>query len=287
MRIFIIAGEASGDLHASNLMKAFIKLNPDVSFNFIGGDLMTEVAGNKPMAHYREMNFMGLFDVLLNIFRIRKIFKSLKKSLQIDSPDAIVLVDYAGFNLRVAALASRLNISVFYYISPKVWAWRESRVKKLRRFVDKMFVIFPFEKSFYKSHNMEVEYYGNPLADAVADFQAHNRERSSSAKERSNFAGVRSDLPEDRPNFAQDRPNSAQDRPNFAQDRPNFAQERSLENKPIIALLAGSRKQEIRHCLPEMIEAGQSFSDMQLVVAGAPSVEPEIYQQIIGSANVK
>ena len=205
MRIFIIAGEASGDLHASNLMKAFIKLNPDVSFNFIGGDLMTEVAGTQPMTHYREMNFMGLFDVLLNIFRIRKIFKSLKKSLQIDPPDAIILVDYAGFNLRVAALASRLNISVFYYISPKVWAWRESRVKKLRRFVDKMFVIFPFEKSFYKSHNMEVEYYGNPLADAVTDFQAHHRERSDFAEERSNFA-------EERSNFAQKRSNSAEER---------------------------------------------------------------------------
>ncbi|MDA3822572.1 MAG: lipid-A-disaccharide synthase [Bacteroidales bacterium] len=239
MKYFIIAGEASGDLHASKLVSAIKEKDSVADFAFIGGNLMSSAADKSPIQHFSSMNYMGLFAVLRNISSLIRILKRMKSAILEYNPDVLILVDYAGFNLRMAKFASLKGLKVFYYISPKVWAWRKSRVKKLKRYVDKLFVIFPFEVEFFRAHGMEVEYNGNPLMDAIEDFNKKKLIRSE------------------------------------------FLKSNKLNETPVIALLAGSRKQEITNCLPEMIKAVNKFPDYQIVVAGAPSVDPSVYEEIL------
>ncbi len=170
MKYYLIAGETSGDLHGSNLMKELAVADSDAQFRYFGGDLMQSVGGDL-VKHYREMAFMGFLDVLLNIRTIKRNMDFCKKDLLQFQPDVLILIDYPGFNLRIAKFAKQNNIKVYYYISPKLWAWKESRVKKVKAFVDEMFTIFPFETEFYKKHNFEVNYVGNPLMDAIADYK--------------------------------------------------------------------------------------------------------------------
>ena len=170
MRYYVIAGEASGDLHGSNLMKELAVADSDAQFRYFGGDLMQQVGGNL-VKHYREMAFMGFLDVLLNIRTIKRNMDFCKKDLLQFQPDVLILIDYPGFNLRIAKFAKQNNIKVYYYISPKLWAWKENRVKKVKAYVDEMFTIFPFETEFYARHNFKVNYVGNPLMDAIADYK--------------------------------------------------------------------------------------------------------------------
>lgn len=244
MKYYLIAGEASGDLHASNLMKELYAIDPSAEFRFFGGDKMLEVGGTL-VRHFKEMAFMGLVDVIANIRTISKNLNFCKEDIRLWKPDTIILIDYAGFNLRIAEFAKGMGIKVFYYISPKVWAWKKSRIKKLKRFTDKLFVIFPFEVEFFKSHNMDVEYYGNPLMDSYSQF-------------------VESE-----------------------QKSLNFREEYQLNEKPVIALLSGSRKDEIKRCLPEMAKASKAFPEYQFVVAGAPSISDAFYQKILANTEIR
>jgi lipid-A-disaccharide synthase len=244
MKLFLIAGEASGDLHASNLMKCLKKLHPDADFRCFGGDLMQE-AGGTMAKHYREMAFMGIWEVIRNYGKIRKNIADCKADIIRYHPDALILVDYAGFNLRIAGFAKKRNYRVFYYISPKLWAWGKWRVSRVRKYVDRMFVNLPFEVDFYRDHGITAEYYGNPVVDSVA-------------------AGM-----------------------NVREDFASFIQHHSLAAKPIIALLAGSRKQEIDLCLPEMLSIIEHYHGYQFVIAGAPSLSPEFYQSYIEGKPVR
>jgi lipid-A-disaccharide synthase len=263
MKYFVIAGEASGDLHASYLMQGLKREDPAAEFTFIGGDLMSEAAASgsipdaaggdhmseaavsAPLFHYKEMNFMGFAVVLANFRKLNGILRDTKKAIGTVAPDAVILVDYAGFNLRIARYAHRMGIRVFYYISPKVWAWRKSRVKALKKYVDRLFVIFPFEVDFFREQGMEAEYHGNPLMDV-----AHG--------------------------FEQTRPS-----------RADFLSEHQLHDRPVIAFLAGSRRQEINSCLPEMIKAAAAFPGYQFVVAGAPSVDRDLYDQHLEGTGIR
>lgn len=239
MKYFLIAGEASGDLHGANLMAALKKEDPKAEFAFFGGDLML-AQGGKLLKHYREMAFMGFIPVLLNLRTILKNMKVCKEAIVEYKPDVVILIDYPGFNLDIAKFVkTKTNIPVHYYISPKVWAWKEYRVKSFRKYVDEMYCILPFEVDFFKKHNYKVNYVGNPTVDAIADY----REKSE------------------------------------GDTLEKFRAENSLEDKPIIAILAGSRQQEIKDNLKTMIEAAKDFTDYQLVIAGAPSITPEYYAQ--------
>ncbi len=238
MNYYIIAGEASGDLHASNLMKELKVVDPKAQFRCWGGDLMKE-QGATIVKHYRDLAFMGFTEVLMNLRTIFKNIDLCKKDISQNKPDVLILVDYPGFNLRIAEYAKTMGIKVFYYISPQVWAWKESRVHKIKRIVDKMFVILPFEKEFYQRYDYPVDFVGHPLLDAVNQFSI---------------------------------------------------QENSLplnSNKPIIALLPGSRKQEIATMLPLMLSMQKHYSDFQFVIAGAPSQNKEFYQTFIGDSEIK
>lgn len=238
-KIYLIAGEASGDLHASNLMKALLAEDQNIDFRFWGGDKMIAVADNC-VKHIRDLAFMGFVEVLMNIRTIFSNIRFCKEDILSFQPDALVLVDYPGFNLRIAEWARENGIKVYYYISPQVWAWKESRVKKIKASVDHMFVILPFEKDFYRKHQMEVEFVGHPLLDAIQDFQENSAASIESFRERYHIAS----------------------------------------DKPIIALLPGSRSQEIKVKLPIMLEAiGDSFPDYEVVIAGAPTKSGEFYQQ--------
>ncbi|KEY18419.1 lipid-A-disaccharide synthase [Kaistella antarctica] len=235
MKYYIIAGEASGDLHASNLMKSLLKKDSQAEFRFWGGDLMTAVAGFELVKHYRELAFMGFLEVAKNLGAILKNIKYCKKDLQHYQPDVLILVDYPGFNLRIAEFAKSLGIKVVYYISPQLWAWKEGRVEKIRKFVDEMLVILPFEKDFYKKHNVEAHFVGHPLLDAI------------------------SDLPEI--------------------DIDQFKKDNNLNAKEIIALLPGSREQEVTKMLELMLSIRPHFEEYQFVIAGAPSLPKEFYQK--------
>ncbi|MCT4604145.1 MAG: lipid-A-disaccharide synthase [Marinifilum sp.] len=244
MRYYIIAGEASGDLHASNLMKEIKEEDPAAEFRFWGGDLM-QAQGGELVKHYRETAFMGFVTVLKNLGKIRANFSLCEKDFLKYKPDVLILVDYPGFNLRMAKFAKKNGIRVHYYISPKIWAWKEGRVKKIKAYVDRMFTIFPFETEFYKKHNYEVSFGGNPLLDAI------------------------------------------ENRPNRGESFEDFTTKNKLSTKPIVALLAGSRKQEIERLLPVMLDVVDEFPDYQFVVAAAPSITKEFYSQVVGSRNVK
>lgn len=244
MKYFIIAGEASGDLHASNLMRQLKKQDSSAEFCFLGGDLM-QAQGGKMIKHYREMAFMGFVTVAKNLNTVLKNLADCKQAIVDFNPDKLILVDYPSFNLRIARFVKEnLKTPVYYYISPKIWAWKEYRIKDIKLYVDRMFTIFPFETEFYARHNYPVEYVGNPLIDSVCF------------------------------------------RPNQDQTFEEFRTMNSLQNKPIIALLAGSRKQEISACLPRMVEAASRFKDYQLVVSGAPGIDLEYYRSILKKTSV-
>ncbi len=244
MKYFLIAGEASGDLHASALLKGLLGEDPEADFLFIGGDRMADVAQKTPLQHYNGMNFMGFTAILRYFGRFRKLLQFTRHAIEKYDPDALILVDYAGFNLRMARFAAKRGTRVFYYISPKVWAWRKSRIRLLKRYVDRLFVIFSFEVDFFRQNGMEVEYHGNPLKDAIAQFQR------------------------------------------IKISREEFLTSNNLPDKPVIALLAGSRVQEIGACLPEMIRASGCFPEHQFVVAGAPSVDPNLYQSLLAGTGI-
>lgn len=241
MKFYIIAGEASGDLHASNLMKALKKVDTNATFRCWGGDLM-KAQGAILVKHYRDLAFMGFAEVAINIRTILGNINFCKKDILDHKPDALILVDYPGFNLRIAEFAHNAGIKVFYYISPQVWAWKKSRVFKIKKFVDRMIVILPFEKDFYARYDFDVDFVGHPLLDMIEDLPANNEQE--------------------------------------------FRQRNKLSDKPIIALLPGSRKQEIRKMLPLMLSVMPHFTEYQFVVAGAPSVESEFYSALTGNYKV-
>lgn len=244
MKYYLIVGEASGDLHASNLMRALKELDAEASFRFFGGDLMSGVGGTR-VKHYKELAYMGFIPVLLHLRTIFKNMDLCKKDIVDWNPDVVILVDYPGFNLKIAEyIKKHTDIPIYYYISPKIWAWKEYRIKNIKRDVDELFSILPFEVDFFKEHQYPIHYVGNPCVDAVDAYQK-----------------------------------------NHAESFGEFVASNSLSDKPIIALLAGSRKQEIKDNLPMMLEAAKPFVDKyQLVLAGAPGIDPAYYQQYIGSA---
>lgn len=243
MKYYLIVGEASGDLHASNLMKALKEQDAEAEFRFFGGDLMSAVGGTC-VKHYKELAYMGFIPVLLHLRTIFKNMEHCKQDIVAWRPDVLILVDYPGFNLKIAEYVKKhTDIPIYYYISPKIWAWKEYRIKNIKRDVDELFSILPFEVDFFKGHQYPIHYVGNPCVDAVAHFK--------DAKAESFLA---------------------------------FAQENALEEKPVIALLAGSRKQEIKDNLPDMLEAAKPFAEKyQLVLAGAPGIDPEYYQKYVNS----
>lgn len=241
MRYYIIAGEASGDLHASNLIAAIQKMDKNAVFRAWGGDLMA-AKGAEIVRHYRDLAFMGFAEVLMNI---RTIFRNLsfcKKDIVAFRPDVLVLVDYPGFNLRMASFAHKHNIKVAYYISPQIWAWKRNRIYTIRKVVDRMMVILPFEKEFYKKNKVEVDFVGHPLLDALEQKIAKSN---------------------------------------------NWIQEQGLDSRPIVALLPGSRKQEIKRMLLVMRLMADRFKDFQFVVGGAPSVDAAVYHDLIDGFDIK
>ena len=241
MKYYIIAGEASGDLHGSNLMKALYKEDPSAEIRFWGGDLMQNVGGTL-VKHYRELSFMGFIEVVFNLKTILNNIKICKKDIQKFQPDVLIFIDYPGFNMRIAKWAKELGMKTHYYISPQIWAWKENRITDIKRDVDKMYVILPFEKDFYeKKHHYPVEFVGHPLIDAI-----QNR---------------------------------------TIVDEVSFRKEHNLDEKPIIALLPGSRKQEITKMLSVMLSVVDDFPDYQFVIAGAPSQEYSFYAPFLKAKN--
>ena len=243
MKYFIIAGEASGDLHASHLMRELKKVDNLASFSFFGGELMAQEGGIL-LKHYREMAFMGLFPVLFNLSKIRRNFKLAEQKLVEIQPDVVILVDYPGFNLPIAEFAKSKGLKVFYYISPKIWAWKTKRVYKVKKFVDEMFTIFPFETKFYSKYNYQVRFVGNPTIDELSN------------------------------------------RPNQQESFSEFILRNRLPKKPLIALLAGSRRQEIKKILPVLAEVSRRFPDYQFVIAGAPAQNQQLYNEILGEISI-
>lgn len=232
MKYYLIAGEASGDLHASNLMKSLKELDKDADFRFYGGEKMAAVGGTL-VKHYRELAYMGFIPVLLHLRTILKNMRLCKQDIVSWNPDVVILIDYPGFNLDIAKFVkSKTNIPVYYYISPKIWAWKEHRIKNIKRDVDELFSILPFEVEFFKKHDYPIHYVGNPCVDAINNYLASNEKVVK-------------------------------------------------ETSPTIALLAGSRKQEIKDNLTKMLRAASSFKDYRLVIAGAPNIEEKYYRKYI------
>lgn len=243
MKYYIIAGEASGDLHGSNLMKSLLEQDSNAEIRFWGGDLMQAVGGTL-VKHYRELAFMGFVEVLFNLKTILGNIKICKEDISQFQPDVIIFIDYPGFNMRIAKWAKEIGIKTHYYISPQIWAWKENRINAIKRDVDKMYVILPFEKNFYEDkHHYPVEFVGHPLIDAI-----QNQKPIEAA---------------------------------------TFKAENNLNEKPIIALLPGSRKQEITKMLSVMLSVVDDFPDYQFVIAGAPSQEFSFYENFITKKNIK
>lgn len=255
MKYYLIAGEASGDLHASNLMRSLKKRDPQAEFRFFGGDLMASVGGTL-VKHYRELAYMGFVQVALHAGTIMRGMTLCKEDIITWGPDVVILVDYPGFNLSIAKyVKTHSQIPVYYYISPKIWAWKEYRIKDIRRYVDEMFSILPFEVPYYARHQYPIHYVGNPCVDAVAEFKA-----------------------------------------GYTETREEFCARHGLDpQRPIVALLAGSRKQEIRDNLPIMIAAAKRFTSSKLpkrckdkpiqwVIAGAPGIDKEMYDTYLSQA---
>ena len=245
MKYYIVVGEASGDLHASNLMKALKAEDDNADFRFFGGDLMNEVGGQL-VRHYRDLAYMGFIPVLLHLRTIMRGLQQCKDDIVKWKPDVLILVDYPGFNLNIAKFIHKnTNIPIYYYISPKIWAWKEHRIKAIKRDVDKIFSILPFEVEWYKKRDYpanKISYVGNPCVDAVSEFLCGEYGNETFK---------------------------------------DFCERNNLERKPIIAILSGSRKQEIRDNLKIMIEAASEFDEYQLVIAGAPGIDYEFYKRQI------
>lgn len=246
MKYYLIAGEASGDLHASHLMHELQNADPQAQFRFFGGDMMQDVGGTR-VRHYRELAYMGFIPVLLHLRTIMRNMAMCKDDIRQWQPDVVILVDYPGFNLSIARFVkSHTGIPVFYYISPKIWAWKEWRIKAIKRDVDELFSILPFEVPFFEQkHHYPIHYVGNPTAGEVRQFKASYTETFS-----------------------------------------EFTTRHHLSQKPIIALLAGSRRQEIADNLPAMIQAASRFHDYQLVLAGAPGIDASQYSRLIEGTGV-
>lgn len=244
MKYYIIAGEASGDLHGAKLIRALKRKDQNATFRLWGGDLMKE-QGKNLVRHYKKLAFMGFLEVLQNLRTIASNISFCKKDLLEYNPDVLILIDYPGFNLKIAKFAKANGLKVFYYISPKLWAWKQSRIKIIKQYVDKMFVIFPFEVNFYKQFDFAVDYMGNPIMDAIA-------EKSKSLD-----------------------------------TRKTFLKKNSLPDKPIIALLPGSRKQELKNMLPVMLEIIHFYRDYQFLIAAHSSIEEPYYAKLTKGFNVK
>lgn len=248
MKYYLIVGEASGDLHASRLMRSLKKVDEFAEFRFFGGDLMAAEGGTR-VKHYKELAYMGFVPVLLHLGTIFSNMKMCKDDIVKWKPDVVILVDYPGFNLNIAKfLKKKTNIPAYYYISPKIWAWKEWRIRSIRRDIAEMFSILPFEVPFYeKKHHYPIHYVGNPTAQEVNEFRA-----------------------------------------GYQQPFEEFCTENQLDiHRPILALLAGSRLQEIKDNLPAMIEVAERFEDFQMVLAGAPSIEDKYYEQFVKGTPVK
>lgn len=241
MKYFLIAGEASGDLHASHLMASIKEMDPEADFQFLGGNLMRAVAGKMPIIHYCDMAYMGFVEVAKHLPAILGFMKKAKQAIDSFRPDAVILVDYPSFNLKIARHAHNKGIPVHYFISPKVWVWKEWRVKDIKRYVDKMHCILPFEVEFYRRHNYDVNYVGNPTVSEINNAMAS--------------------MP----------------------DEKEFIRQNGLEDKPIIAIVPGSRTKEINDNLPVMLAAAQRHPEYQPVIASAPSVDPKLYYNILDS----
>ena len=244
MKYYIIAGEASGDLHASNLMKAIKERDPQADFRCWGGDLM-EQAGGDIVKHYKELAFMGFFEVITHLNEILRNFKICQTDILLYEPDAVILVDYPGFNLRMAKFAKEQGLKVIYYISPQIWAWKKGRIKKIKKYVDEMMVILPFEEEFYAKNGMKVHYVGHPLLDAV------NRDLHQS------------------------------------EEVLRFREQYELDDREIIALLPGSRKQEITAILPQMLKMIPLFPQYQFVVSVVDWQPAELYDKYLKKYSVK
>jgi lipid-A-disaccharide synthase len=246
MRYFVIAGEASGDLHASNLIKSIKKEDADALFCGLGGDLM-EAEGVRLIRHYRDMAFMGFIPVLLHAKTILGNIKACKEAIKEFIPDILILVDYPSFNLKMAQFVKEnmSDVTVYYYISPKLWAWKEYRLKSMKRYVDKIFSILPFEVDWFSERGLEVEYVGNPCVDAIEN-RAHKNE-----------------------------------------SRTDFEERTGVDSRPILALLAGSRVQEVKSSLPIMLDSASQYKDYQVVVAGVKSIDSALYRNIMKGYDAK
>lgn len=246
MKYYLIAGEPSGDLHGANLIEGLKLSDPQAGFRFWGGDKMAEAGGAENLRkHYRETSFFGIVQVIRNYGTIRRQIRECKEDILAYAPDVLILIDYPGFNMRMAEFAHRHGIRTFYYIAPKVWAWREWRVRSIQKYVDRLFVIFPFECKYFPKHGIEPVFEGNPLVDAIE----HRRKSLPSREE--------------------------------------FVAEHGLDERPIVALLAGSRRGEISDNLPMMADLARQFPGMQFVVAGVPWIERALYAKAIGDAPVR
>ena len=246
MKYYLIAGEASGDLHGSNLMKGLLKADPEAQFRFWGGDRMAEVGGEENLAkHYRQTSFFGVSEILCNLRTILSQLSECQRDVAAYKPDVLICIDYPGFNFKMAKFAHTEGIRTFYYISPKVWAWKERRVERIRRWVDKLFIIFPFEVEYFRSKGIEAIYEGNPIVDSIAQSLAT--------------------LPEE----------------------SEFRQENGLDERPIVALLAGSRKSEIGRNLHFMASLAEAHKEWQFVVAGVSWQPEELYKNLLGNSPVK
>lgn len=246
MKYYVIAGEPSGDLHGGKLMREIAKEDSNASFRFCGGDLMAATAGEQSMLyHYKQMSFFGFVQVAMNIKTIFTQIDKVKSDIANFAPDVIILIDYPAFNIRIAKWAKKQNIKVYYYIAPKVWAWKERRVKSLRKYVDRLYTIFPFETEYFRSHGIEPHFFGNPLVDDIA-------ERSTTFP-----------------------------------SREEYIAECGLDNRPIVALLAGSRISEIKSNLPDMVTLARRFPEYQFVVTAVPWIDRSIYDKYIADSPVR
>ena len=246
MKYYLIAGEPSGDLHGANLIKGLLKADPEAELRFWGGDYMAEAGGEANLRkHYRETSFFGIVQVLKNLGTIKRQMQECQADVAAFAPDVLILIDYPGFNMKMARWAKEHGIRTFYYIAPKVWAWREWRVKAIRRYVDKLFIIFPFERDYFPQHGLEPIFEGNPLVDAIEARQAS-------------------------------LPTAAE-----------FRSRNGLDHRPIIALLAGSRRGEIRENLPLMAALAQKFPEHQFVVTGVKWLDRALYEQYTAGSGIR
>ena len=246
MKYYIIVGEPSGDLHGSNLMRGLQAEDSEAQFRFWGGDKMAEVGGKENLAkHYRETSFFGIAQVVRNLKTIFGQIDECKRDIEAFNPDVVILIDYPSFNMRIAKWAKKRGTKVYYYIAPKVWAWKEWRVKEIRKYVDRLYTIFPFETEYFRSKGIEPVFCGNPLCDSIAQYKAQMASREE------------------------------------------FLKENNLDERPIVALLAGSRRSEIKDNLADMVAISQNFPNYQFVVAAVPWIEKDLYDKMLAGSTVK